>query len=30
MGILLGVDYYPEQWPEEMWEQDAEDRKSVV
>ena len=22
MGILLGVDYYPEQWPEEIWEED--------
>ena len=27
MGILLGVDYYPEQWPEEMWEQDADHMK---
>ena len=24
MGIHFGVDYYPEHWPEERWERDAE------
>lgn len=24
MSIQIGVDYYPEQWPEQMWEQDAD------
>lgn len=22
-AFLFGVDYYPEHWPETMWEQDA-------
>ena len=24
MGIHFGVDYYPEHWPRERWETDAE------
>lgn len=27
MSIQIGVDYYPEQWPEQMWEQDADRMK---
>lgn len=27
MSIQIGADYYPEQWPEQMWEQDADRMK---